>query len=224
MKPAENLSIEFCVLAKTKKYEWLLDGKQDLLELNKLYNKLKDINLDELKNDDEKKAFWINIYNGLMCYFIIEMNITESLSKESIFKSKKANIGGHEWSLDNIEHGILRKNKRPVNSFKVPFGKYDKRKAYMVNEKDSRIHFALNCGAKSCPAIRAYTSKNINEELKKSEETFLQFETNIDHKSKVINASKIFKWYKSDFANQYIYAEKFKTYKIKYKEYNWNLI
>ena len=48
----------------------------------------------------------------------------------------------------------------------TPFGKDDPRLEHALEEVEPRIHFALNCGAKSCPPIKTFTSTDIDNELK----------------------------------------------------------
>lgn len=75
-------------------------------------------------------------------------------------------IGEHVFSLDDIEHGILRCNKKHPTSGLVAFGPGDARLPFVLPlPVDPRIHFALNCGAKSCPAIRAYDASSLLSEL-----------------------------------------------------------
>lgn len=76
---------------------------------------------------------------------------------------------------DDIEHGILRSNAIAPASIgallKLPFlarpqfKKGDPRREYVVSPVDPRIHFALVCGAKSCPPIKLYTPDNLDEGL-----------------------------------------------------------
>jgi uncharacterized protein (UPF0179 family) len=47
-------------------------------------------------------------------------------------------------------------------------------------ELDCRIHFALNCGVKDCPAIAFYNSEKINEQLEFAKISFLQAETTLN--------------------------------------------
>lgn len=73
--------------------------------------------------------------------------------------SSSYNVGGHTFSLDDIEHGILRCNKKHPTSGAVAFSISDPRLPFVLHlPLDPRIHFALNCGAKGCPAIRAYAT------------------------------------------------------------------
>jgi hypothetical protein len=71
------------------------------------------------------------------------------------------NIGGAVYSLDDIEHGVLRANRgHPAAGGRPQFGPEDpRRRGLVVQELDPRIHFALNCGARSCPPIRVYTEE-----------------------------------------------------------------
>ena len=69
-------------------------------------------------------------------------------------------IGQYPYSLNDIENGLLRRNSRsavPMTS--AQFGRDDPRLAFMMDEVDPRIHFALNCGAQSCPPISVYAGE-----------------------------------------------------------------
>ena len=62
-------------------------------------------------------------------------------------------IGGQTFSLNALEHGVLRGNVPGPYTWSAPFRSGDPR-AGAVLPLDVRIHFALNCGATSCPAVR----------------------------------------------------------------------
>ena len=79
------------------------------------------------------------------------------------------NIGGHNLTLDEIEHGILRGNKPHPSNHQGPpiFGDpADPRIRLAVTNFDPRIHFALNCGALSCPPIRIYTAEKLDKQVR----------------------------------------------------------
>ncbi len=44
-------------------------------------------------------------------------------------------------------------------TFRTPFKKSDPRLSIALESVDPRIHFALNCGAKSCPPIKTFSAK-----------------------------------------------------------------
>ena len=103
---------------------------------------------DELNTDDAKKCFWINIYNAYYQLLALKHNQTRG----DIFKLKDIKIARNQFSLDDIEHGILRKYRWKFSLGYLPnifVSVLIKKLA--VNVVDYRIHFALNCGAVSCP-------------------------------------------------------------------------
>ena len=64
---------------------------------------------------------------------------------------------------------------------------------------DPRIHFALNCGAVSCPPIAVYEGESLDEQLDIATEGFLEGNTIVDKEDNSISLSMLFKWYKEDF-------------------------
>ena len=61
--------------------------------------------------------------------------------------------------MNEIENGVLRANRKALGAFKKRFGKNDPRLKVSLEECESRVHFALVCGAKSCPPIKTYSAK-----------------------------------------------------------------
>ena len=47
----------------------------------------------------------------------------------------------------------------------TPFGKNDPKLSFALDSVEPRIHFALNCGAKSCPPIKTFTTEHVENEL-----------------------------------------------------------
>ena len=70
------------------------------------------------------------------------------LEVEGFWRNTCYNIGGHVFSLDDIEHGVLRVNRPHPSSGERLLGESDPRLQFMMSEVDPRIHFALVCGAK----------------------------------------------------------------------------
>jgi len=78
---------------------------------------------------------------------------------------------------------------------------------FLTNKKagcskiDYRIHFALNCGAKSCPPIAFYTLEKLDKQLDEATYSFIISETTIDMNNKTISTSKLMYWYRGDFGD-----------------------
>ncbi|MFD2917222.1 DUF547 domain-containing protein [Psychroserpens luteus] len=180
----------------------------------------------QLKNDDAKKAFWINIYNA---YFQILSN-SKKAKRKTIFTEKSIEIAQNTFSLDDIEHGILRRYrmKKSFGYLPNPFVS-SLIKALAVQTIDYRIHFALNCGAKSCPPIAFYTLEKLDKELNFVTESFLYSETSIDDNNKTISTSKLLFWYCGDFGGYFkiksvleaILNQNLANYKLMFNEYSW---
>jgi len=66
---------------------------------------------------------------------------------------------------------------------------------------DPRIHFALNCGAASCPAIRAYEAEALDRQLEMATRVFLADPAGcrIEVETRTLHLSRLFHWYRRDF-------------------------
>ncbi|MCB0705486.1 MAG: DUF547 domain-containing protein, partial [Saprospiraceae bacterium] len=179
-----------------------------------------------LEKDDQKKAFWINIYNA---FFQILRKI-ERLDKPEIFRKKAIEISGHFFSLDDIEHGILRKYRWKFSLGYLPNIFAPKLiKGLAVSKIDYRIHFALNCGAKSCPPIAFYSANKLNQQLNMATQSFLEGETDVFPSKKEVHVSRLFQWFRADFGGPTGIRRILKTQiqletsglKIVYKPYSW---
>ncbi len=152
--------------------------------------------INGLNNDDAKKTFWINIYNA---WFQI-LATREQKKAPQIFTKRYIPIAGSRFSLDDIEHGILRRYRWKFSKgyFANPFTRRNIRQL-AVQKIDYRIHFTLNCGAKSCPPIAFYTYDNLNRQLNIAAKSFLGSETEIDTLARRLHVTKIMSWFSHDF-------------------------
>lgn len=171
---------------------------------------------------DQKLAYWINAYNAFTLELILEHYPVKSIKEigstikipfvSTAWDVKFINIGDEEYDLNNIEHGIIRKE------FDEP-----------------RIHFALVCAAVSCPKLqnKAYVPDMLDEQLTKAAKEFLSNpDKNEIQDSSNATLSKLFNWYGGDFNNNGTLIEYINRYaptkldqnvKIEWKEYNWDL-
>jgi hypothetical protein len=220
-----------------------MDQSEAYKEYVELTYNLKKLDLRELNTRAEQIAFWINLYNVLVIHGVIELGIKDSVKEtRQFFRSVQYQIDDMAFSPDDVEHGVLRGNKRLPNSFFRPFHNKDKRLNLSITPMDQRIHFALVCASSSCPPIEIYTSENLDKELNISGKTFLNSGgIIIDKERKHASLSRIFKWYREDFGNNqtdllnfiasFLYEkedsdflkEYSNTIKIKYQDYDWRL-
>jgi len=102
------------------------------------------------------------------------------------------------FSLDDLEHGILRSSPDDdARSFQTE----DPRRSVVIPREtfDPRIHFALNCGARSCPPIKLYTEENLETALALAAQAFCESEVEVNVATKTVTMSKILFWYGKDF-------------------------
>lgn len=155
-----------------------------------------------LMDEVTRAAFCINLYNMMIKHAFVKKGIPRSLLSRMLFFDKvKYNIGGHLFNFSDLEDGILRANTRQPYSFRKPFGSSDPRRAFSLSEVDPRIHFALNCGASSCPPVKKFTAGALDEELQIVAMAFCEDSSNvcIGADGNTVFLSKIFDWYEVDF-------------------------
>ncbi len=165
-------------------YEGLLDDGRE--PLDGYVDNLLEVNPLAL-NSVEQMAYWINLYNALTVQLIIDhyplQSITtlgETIGSFGPWDDALASVNGHELSLNDIEHRIIR----PL------YG-------------DHRIHFAVNCASIGCPdlAADAYTSENLDTQLTQAAEQYLQHDRGLNIDGDTLHLSTIFKWYAEDFGD-----------------------
>lgn len=219
-----------------------IKGSEVFEEYKIITKSLKNFDLKTLNTQAKKLAFWINIYNVLVVHGIIELNIKNSVNEISGFFEKVSyKIGNYIFSLDDIEHGILRGNVKKYFFTRRSFSNNDPRIHLILNKLDPRIHFSLVCGSKSCPPIGTYQEEKIDKQLDLAASSFINSDDIlIDRENNKIIISKIFKWYGKDFgtqsdlikfiakhrkneADKSFLIKNFSNISIKYFSYNWNL-
>lgn len=212
------------LLAKHVRASGLVDYKgfiADKVELNAYADYLSDNPPTEEWSDQEKIAYWINAYNVFTVKLIVDNYPVESIKDlnpslsiptvRSVWTKEWFQIGGEDFSLDRIEHKILRKD------FVEP-----------------RIHFAVNCASIACPVLRneAYTAENLDKQLDEQARLFLNDASRNNITPDRVEVSKIFSWFGGDFKesqsliqylNKYSNVQIDEKAKVRFMDYDWNL-
>lgn len=190
--------------------------KKNESELDKYITYLVKTTPDNSWSVNKQKAFWINAYNAYTLKIILKnyplksiMDIKEG--SKTAWKIAFANVGGKEYTLDYIEHDILRKNLF-----------------------DPRIHVGVNCASGSCPKLfnKAFTAENVDAALEQLMKDFINDPKRNVLSEKKIQISSIFDWFKVDFIKDGTVVEYIQKYtsqkinpkaKISYLKYDWSL-
>lgn len=143
---------------------------------------------DTLPSREARLALWINAYNAYTIQLIIDRMPLKSIRDIGLglpvvsgpWSIEFAAIGGKRYTLNAIEHDIIRPRFR-----------------------DPRIHFALVCAAVSCPKLRpgAYEAASLDRQLDEDARAFLAdpARNRFDTKGKRLMLSQIFNWFSEDF-------------------------
>jgi len=158
----------------------------------------------DLKSVDARKTFWINCYNAFTQILIEKKSpdLSSQTGRLDFFSSKEIEISGNKISLNDIEHGMLRHSAvwwSKGHLHKLFAGGFEKKFRVPL---DYRIHFALNCGANSCPSIRFYETEKLNDQLNEAMDAFLNSDVKYNKETNTVIISPIFDWYRKDFGGK----------------------
>lgn len=196
---------------------------KDAKALQTLRQQLGRVNVASL-NPKQQLAYWMNVYNVNVVSTVVEKYPVESirdistdpLIRLNVFKKERVPFGKELLSLDDVEHKKIREQF-----------------------KDARIHFAVNCAAKSCPPIRteAYVGARVDAQLDDQVRRFLtgpygaRFQRDGDELT--VKLTKIMDWYGDDFdkwtggrvnfIRKYVTVPAAKEVEIEYDDYDWAL-
>ncbi len=132
------------------------------------------------------------------------------------WKKDEVTVNGKALSLDDIEHGIMRKQ------YPSPY-----------------IHYMVNCASIGCPNLqpKLWTADSLKADQKKAASEFINTSRGVTIKGSDLKVSSIYHWYKEDFGgNNAGVLEHVKQYakgdlkaaidsgaSISGHDYNWNL-
>lgn len=154
---------------------------------------------------EDQLAFLVNVYNAAT----IELVLTGSPGLHSIkelgtlwrspWKIAFVHVFGQTYTLDEIEHSLILES-----------GRYH----------DPRVHFAINCASKGCPALRpeAYRGADLDRQLEDQAVRFLGDRARNGRNGSTLTLSPIFRWYRSDFEGGWRDATSLYAFLARYRE------
>lgn len=189
----------------------------------------------------EQLAFWINAYNACMLQLVIDNYPIERQRVglfqrariavvgypansvwqiRDVFSGKHCRVAGADRSQDEIEHEIIRPR------FEEP-----------------RIHFAVNCAARSCPILwsEAFTADRLEAQLERAVMALISspahFRVQEEEGGPVLHLNRVLDWYSQDFGGveglrafflPYLEGETLEQVRdpatpIRFFEYDWTL-
>lgn len=145
-------------------------------------------------------AYWVNLYNALTVQVILDnypvasiRDISSGLFSSGPWGADLVTVEGHELSLDDIEHEILR----PI-------------------WRDPRIHYVVNCASIGCPnlAAVAFTADNAESLMETGARDYINHPRGVRIEDGAIIASSLYDWYDDDFGSDTDLMAHFRRYAL----------
>ncbi|HSH69568.1 MAG TPA: DUF547 domain-containing protein [Deferrisomatales bacterium] len=136
-------------------------------------------------NRAEQKAYWINLYNAVTVWEILEHYPVQSIReiKSGWFSAgpwdkKLVTVEGEKMSLNDIEHRVLR----PIFA-------------------DNRVHYAVNCASLGCPNLQPvpFTAANTEALLERAARAYVNHPRGARFEGGSLHLSSIYDWFQVDF-------------------------
>lgn len=185
-----------------------------------------------LPDDPSRIAFWLNVYNAAVRSRLLA-DPARYQRRWRFFTSPAVTVAGQAMSPNAIEHGILRRSAFTVglgylrNPLPSPF-----ERRLRVTRVDPRIHFALNCGARSCPPLAAWDPAMLDAGLERATAAYLGSEARRSSDGREVRVPRLLLWYRGDFGGtsgirallrQHAVIGAAETPRIRYGDYDWTL-
>jgi len=167
-------------------YQAWFKSKPDQQSLDNYLSHLSRGNTTRPATSAAKFAFWINAYNAVTVKGILREYPTTSIRNHTakvfgynIWDDLLLQVGDQTYSLNQMEHEVLRKMGEP------------------------RVHFAIVCASIGCPPLlnQAYSAENLENQLVFNTKRFFadrdKFRYQVDRS--IIEVSPILKWFAEDF-------------------------
>jgi len=227
-RPWGELLAKYYDPAKGMSYKAL--KAQDKKTLDDLRHQMAAADVQLLSRPDQL-AYWINLYNISVVGIVVDNYpiksikdlSTDPLIRLNIFKKDLVDTKRGKLSLNDIENDKIREGF-----------------------KDPRIHFAINCAARSCPPIRPepYVGSRISDQLDDQARKFLAGPNGARVEKKgggvAVHVTKVMDWFADDFNKwgggqvafliRYVTPDKRKQIeaagnqvKLEFDDYDWKL-
>jgi hypothetical protein len=187
---------------------------------------------DALPADDDRLAFWLNIYNAAI-QRELRADPGQYRHRGRFFARRGVTVAGRHLSFNAIEHGILRRSQFGYGLGYLPNplpGAFERR--FRLSRREPRVHFALNCGAVSCPPVAAYNPATVREQLQAATSAYLAAHCHHDPEANTLTVPRLLLWFRGDFGGARGIHHLLSAHallpagpppRIRYEDYDWTL-
>ena len=185
-----------------------------------------------LPDDAARIAFWLNVYNGAVRARLLA-DPEAYRWRWFFFAMPAVTVAGRRLSPNAIENGLLRRSAflAGLGYLRNPLPSRFER-LLRVGRVDPRIHFALNCGARSCPPLAAWGSTTLDADLERATGAYLAAESARSAGRTELMAPRLLRWYRGDFGGRAGILALLRrhgligpdeTPRLRYGDYDWTL-
>ena len=198
-KPLEPIDLSREILGEAR----AIRNPAQCARLDAVTGQLHGVAPESIVGDAARIAFWANLYNALVLHCLCLTPLRGSLLWHlRRFDRIAYRVGGNDYPLNLIENGILRVNRRAPFRLRRPLDPSDPRLVATPSRMDPRIHFALNCGARSCPPIRDYDPEALDAQLELATRSYLEAETVLEPQRRRVRLPRLMRLYAADFGDR----------------------
>lgn len=145
-------------------------------------------------------SFWLNVFNAGVLRDSPELEFAGGPKDvQAFFEQPRLKIGGHAFSLDDVQHGLLRGNVARHGRLRAPMSRDDPRLAFMPIAFDERMHFALYSAARSSPAFRVFDAGKLDAQLEDAATEYLRLHVQVENEGALVVLPRQLYWYADDF-------------------------
>ena len=139
----------------------------------------------EPEDDAEASAYWANLYNAVTVQTVVEAYPVDSIKEiggglfsGGPWKEDRVTVRGVAMSLDDIEHGILRKR------YPSPL-----------------VHYTVNCASVGCPNLlpRLWRGETLDADREAAARAFVNSPRGVTVRDGRATVNSIYDWFQSDF-------------------------
>jgi hypothetical protein len=130
-------------------------------------------------DEDEPLSAWLNAYNAIVVSEVVEHYPIRSVRDvDGFFDTERHRVAGRRRTLDQLEHRVIRPRFH-----------------------DARVHFALNCGSVSCPALHrhAFEERTLDATLDRLVRRALSSRRHARVSGATVHLTELFFWFEEDF-------------------------
>lgn len=157
----------------------------------------------EKLNPGKRLPFWLNAYNALVLQAVVARGPAGAARMTAAFFAESSFVvGGLEFSLDDIEHGLIRGNAPRFRSLRRQMPAGDPRLACAPYAFDERAHFALHSACRSSPRLHVYGKDTVIRAIEEAASEYVCEHARVEQDGAVLRLPKIFQWYAPDFGGE----------------------